>query len=238
MYSGVSIKKLVDEGRMVITPFDPNQVNPNSYNLRLGDTLKVYKDVLPAGIRPWIPVKKNGKYSITDWYETKWDCLKDIVRPSHYFPNPKLALDPDKNHKFIETQIPKNGLMLRPNTLYIAHTLEYTGNKDSVPMLDGRSSIGRLGIYIHVTAGFGDVGFGWDYEKNTGMNDGKGNRWTLEIQVVHPIIVYSGMEICQMRVEEVSPDFTPYNGRYAKQTGAETSRFFMNGGKKITEKQR
>ena len=238
MHSGESIKRLVGEGRIVITPFDPNQVNPNSYNLRLGDTLKVYKDVLPAGIRPWIPVKANGKYSMTAWYETKWDYLKDMFRPKHYLPNPKFALDPRKQREFIETKIPETGLILRPNVLYLGHTLEYTGNKDSVPMLDGRSSIGRLGIYIHVTAGFGDVGFGWDYEKDTGKNDGKGNRWTLEHQVMHQIIVYPGMEICQMRIEEVSPDFTPYKGRYAEQTGAETSRFHINAGKRITEKQR
>ena len=50
-------------------------------------------------------------------------------------------------------------------------------------MLEGRSSIGRLGVFIHVTAGFGDVGF-------------KGY-WTLEIFCVQPVRIYAGVEVCQ-----------------------------------------
>nr|WP_205623744.1 hypothetical protein [Desulfogranum japonicum] len=51
-------------------------------------------------------------------------------------------------------------------------------------MLEGRSSIGRLGLFIHVTAGFGDVGF-------TGY-------WMLEFFCVQPIKIYAGVEVCQV----------------------------------------
>ncbi len=80
--------------------------------------------------------------------------------------------------------IPESGFMLEPNKLYLGRTLEYTKTNDYVPMLEGRSSIGRLGMFIHVTAGFGDVGF-------EGF-------WTLEIFVIQPLIIYPSVEICQI----------------------------------------
>ena len=51
-------------------------------------------------------------------------------------------------------------------------------------MLEGRSSVGRLGLFIHVTAGFGDVGFA--------------GYWTLEMFCIHPIVIYPNVEICQI----------------------------------------
>jgi dCTP deaminase len=55
--------------------------------------------------------------------------------------------------------IPEEGLVLKPNTLYLGRTNEFTKTDRYVPMLEGRSSTGRLGLFIHVTAGFGDIGF-------------------------------------------------------------------------------
>ena len=56
-------------------------------------------------------------------------------------------------------QIPPEGLTLAPGRLYLGRTKEFTKTEGFVPMLEGRSSIGRLGMCIHATAGFGDVGF-------------------------------------------------------------------------------
>lgn len=75
-------------------------------------------------------------------------------------------------------------LLLTPGRLYLASTIEYTSTFKYVPYLDGKSSIGRLGIFIHATAGRGDVGFR--------------NHWTMEISVVEPITVYEGMPIGQL----------------------------------------
>ena len=55
--------------------------------------------------------------------------------------------------------IPEDGLLLEPQKLYLGRTIEYTATEGYVPMLEGRSSIGRLGLFVHVTAGFGDIGF-------------------------------------------------------------------------------
>jgi dCTP deaminase len=63
-------------------------------------------------------------------------------------------------------------------------TKEYTETLEHVPFLEGKSSVGRLGIDIHATAGKGDVGFC--------------NTWTLEISVTHKVRVYFGMPIGQL----------------------------------------
>ena len=68
--------------------------------------------------------------------------------------------------------------------MYLGATLEYTETHRHVPFLEGKSSVGRLGIDIHATAGKGDVGFC--------------NHWTLEISVARPVRVYAGMPIAQL----------------------------------------
>ncbi len=116
-------------------------------------------------------------------------------------------LDCKREHETISHLIPYDGYVLHPNELYLASTVEYTESHKHVPFLDGKSSIGRLGIFIHCTAGRGDVGFC--------------NHWTLEIVVVRPIRVYAGMPIGQLIYFETGPveqDYSnkvgaKYNGR-------------------------
>ena len=52
-------------------------------------------------------------------------------------------------------KIPEEGLLLEPSRLYLGRTIEHTETDGYVPMLEGRSSVGRLGLFVHVTAGFG-----------------------------------------------------------------------------------
>ncbi|MCR9143307.1 MAG: dCTP deaminase [bacterium] len=88
------------------------------------------------------------------------------------------------------------GILIEPGRLYLGRTLEYTETHNLVPMLEGRSSIGRLGMFVHVTAGFGDVGF-------------KGY-WTLEISTIQPIRIYPGVEICQIFYHTINGDIIEY----------------------------
>ena len=67
-------------------------------------------------------------------------------------------LDVKKKNKYAPFIIPENGLILQPNILYLASTVEYTETLRHVPIIQGKSSLGRLGLFVHVTAGFGDVG--------------------------------------------------------------------------------
>lgn len=113
----------------------------------------------------------------------------------------EAVLDPKQNNRTRSILIPEEGYVLKPGKLYLAKTMEWTESRDFVPKLEGRSSIGRLGLAIHVTAGFGDVGF-------------CGN-WTLELECVQPVKVYPGMEICQISYQTVAGEIVDrYNGKY------------------------
>ena len=157
-------------GDIVIEPFDPQRLNPNSYNLSLHNQLLVYED-----------------------------RLLDMKTP-----NPTRELT-----------IPPEGLVLEPDKLYLGRTNEFTKTERFVPMLEGRSSVGRLGLFIHVTAGFGDVGFA--------------GYWTLEIFCVQPIRIYPNVEICQIYYHDITGDYDLYSsGKYQNNTGIQPSLLYKD----------
>jgi dCTP deaminase len=167
--SGREIKRNLGE-RIVIDPFEASQLNPNSYNLRLHDELRVYEH---------------------------------------------RELDMRTENTSRELSIPDDGLLLEPHRLYLGRTVEYTATDGFVPMLEGRSSVGRLGLFVHITAGFGDVGFR--------------GYWTLEMFCVQPIRIYAGVEICQVFYHTIEGDFDPYrSGKYQNNTGIQHSLLFKD----------
>ena len=99
------------------------------------------------------------------------------------------VLDAKAHNKIKTFEIPSDGYVLKPTEFYLGVTAEYTETHAHVPFLEGKSSVGRLGIDIHATAGKGDVGFC--------------NHWTLEISVKQPVRVYAGMPIGQLIYFEV-----------------------------------
>ncbi len=105
-------------------------------------------------------------------------------------------LDAKKHNKIEEIIIPEEGFVIQPGTLYLGVTEEYTETHTTVPFLEGKSSVGRLGIDIHATAGKGDVGFC--------------NTWTLEISCVHPVRIYAGMPVGQLIYFKVSGEIENY----------------------------
>ena len=111
--------------------------------------------------------------------------------------------------------IPEDGYLLEPGRLYLGRTLEYTETHNLVPMLEGRSSVGRLGMFVHVTAGFGDVGF-------------KGY-WTLEISTIQPIRIYPGVEICQIFYHTVAGEIVEYrSNKYQNNAGIQPSLLYKD----------
>lgn len=125
------------------------------------------------------------------------------------------VLDMKKENKASKIIIPEEGIVLQPRKLYLGRTMEYTETDRYVPMLEGRSSIGRLGLFIHVTAGFGDVGF-------------KGY-WTLEIFCVQPIRIYPGVEICQIYYHDIDGEYDKYSsGKYQNNSGIQTSLLYKD----------
>ena len=149
--SGDEIRRRLGKD-ICIEPFEPERLNPNSYNLTLHDELITYEEV-----------------------------VLDMAQPN----------------RTRRLRIPKDGIVLAPQKLYLARTVERTETHNCVPMIEGRSSIGRLGLFVHVTAGFGDVGFcGY---------------WTLEMFAVQPIRIYAGVPICQIFYHEIAGSFREYD---------------------------
>lgn len=149
--SGDEIRRRLDKD-ICIEPFDPERLNPNSYNLTLHDELITYEEV-----------------------------VLDMAQPN----------------RTRRLRIPKEGIVLAPQKLYLGRTVERTETHNCVPMIEGRSSIGRLGLFVHVTAGFGDVGFA--------------GYWTLEMFAVQPIRIYPGVPICQIFYHEIAGSYREYN---------------------------
>ena len=120
---------------------------------------------------------------------------------------------PNPTHRLV---IPPEGLLLEPGRLYLGRTEEYTRTEGLVPMLEGRSSTGRLGLFVHVTAGFGDVGFA--------------GCWTLEIFCVQPVRIYAGVGICQIYYHTIQGDYDPYRqtGKYQNSRDIQPSLLYQD----------
>ncbi|QDV24430.1 dCTP deaminase [Aureliella helgolandensis] len=129
----------------------------------------------------------------------------------------EVVLDLKVPNRYRRLEIPASGLVLSPNQVYLARTVEHTETHNLVPMIEGRSSVGRLGLFVHVTAGFGDVGF-------------KGY-WTLEMFAVQPIRIYPGVEICQIFYHTLEGAVAEYSSRkYQNNTDIQPSFLYQEFG--------
>lgn len=169
--SGPEIRNQISDGNILIEPFDDAQINPASYDLRLGRDYATY------------------------------------VPKSHKHPNTLGAVlqGPFLNCREPETlEIRRDTILdhltLMPDTLYLMHTVERVRTRRFVPIVDGKSSIGRLGVFVHVTAGYGDPGFDGQY--------------TLEVLVTYPTVVYPGMRFAQIRFHTIQGEVEIYKGNY------------------------
>ncbi len=155
----------IEQGHIIIEPFDRACLGSNSYDVHLSKHLATYRD---------------------------------------------RVLDAKLHNEVTSFEIPKDGFVLQPGTLYLGVTVEYTETHRHIPFLEGKSSTGRLGIDIHATAGKGDVGFC--------------NTWTLEISCTQPVKIYAGMPIGQLIYFVVEGDIeNPYNTKdNAKYTNPST----------------
>lgn len=109
-------------------------------------------------------------------------------------------------------EIPPRGLVLHPGKLYLGSTVERIFMPKHVAIVEGRSSVGRLGLCVHVTAGFIDTGFNGTV--------------TLELSVVQPLRVYADTQICQIAYSTVFGCVMPYDGKYQNQKGPQPSQIW------------
>jgi dCTP deaminase len=169
--TGPEIERQVGLGGIRIWPWDSKLLNPASVDLRLG--WRVAKYVKP---RRFVDPFGLGAHI------GGLDCKNEASLTVEY------------------RDIPNAGAALEPGELYLMHTEERIWTDRFVPVLDGKSSIGRLGICVHLTAGYGDPGFDGQY--------------TLEVTTVYPVKVYAGMRFCQMRFHTMEGESALYAGNY------------------------
>ena len=167
--TGSEILKNVKSGHITIDPFTEDQLNPNSYNFKLGNRLLIYNDYI---------------------------------------------LDAKKENEVREIEIPEEGLTLAPGTIYLGHTQEVIGSEHFVSIIRGRSSIGRLGLFINITADLIDLG--------------SIGQLTLQLNAVQPVTVYAGMKIGQVTFWKVCGDISKYHGRYQNSKGPIPSKMYQD----------
>jgi len=167
--SGDAISREIESGGIQIDPYNEEHLNPASYDLTLGDEVAVYSSAVGRDTKS--PSNKDGL-----------DFRPDISKG--------WALDSKTPLHVEKFTIQTQGWVLIPGIGYLMHTQERVMTNKFVPVLDGKSSIGRLFIKVHETAGYGDPGFNGQY--------------TLEVTCVHPVRIYPGMRICQIRFHTIS----------------------------------
>ncbi|MEM9826841.1 MAG: dCTP deaminase [Planctomycetota bacterium] len=171
LLSGEEIRNR-EGGDLRIDPFDPDRINPNSYNLTLHDELLIYEEIV---------------------------------------------LDAAAPNRFRRVPIPAEGITLQPNLLYLGRSVEYTQTHGLVPMIQGRSSISRLGLFVNPGGGVGDAG----YE----------GTWTIEMHCVQPVRIYAGMQICQIYYLKLDGLCCEYNSeKYQHSRDIQPSQLFQEFG--------
>lgn len=153
---------------------------------------------------------KSGYIKITPWdLDRLGSNSYDLSLGSKLLIYTDKLLDSRKENPYRMEEIQPEGFTLLPGELYLGHTAEYTYTHNSlVPQLEGKSSIARLGISVHLTAGFGDAGFE--------------GHWTLEITAQKPVIIYAGMPIAQIFYfqtlgDVINPYSTKQGAKYSSQ---------------------
>ena len=167
--SGKKIEEEVKNGKIIIEPFNKQNINPNSYNFTLGDYVKVYKNNL---------------------------------------------LDPKVKQETEIIMIPDDGLILYPDRIYLGFTQELFGSDYYVPIITGRSSTGRLGLFVQITSDLVDIGFH--------------GHLTLQLHSTQPIKIYKGMKLGQVMFWKIYGKVILYNGKYQYSDGPHESEIWRD----------
>lgn len=114
-------------------------------------------------------------------------------------------LDPRRPNPVQEYVIPEEGLTLDPGILVLGHIAETIGSTKYVPIIKGISSVGRLGLFIVITADLVDLG--------------AVGKWTLQLSCVQPVTIYPGMRIGQMTFWTTEGEPLLYSGKYQGSLG-------------------
>ena len=172
--TGLEIKRMVQTGDVTIEPFNEEQINPNSYNYRLG-----------------------SKLLVPQYTEEEVTGFEEIL-------------------------LPEDGFILEPHTVYLGHTYETLGSKEYAMSLIGRSSLGRLGLFLQVSANLGHTG--------------SCHQWTLELVSAHPFKIYPHMRIGQISFWCNMGQAQAYDAGYSCHSDPEISKFMKEPDRPIPNK--
>ncbi len=152
--TGKKIASELEAGHITISDFSLDRLNPNSYNYRLGQELKVFAGVSELG-----------------------------------------------EPLFEDELIPESGYLLKPGMTYLGVTEEIIGSSKYAMSLIGRSSMGRYGLFLQISANLGHT---------TSCH-----RWTLELMACKPIILYPSMNVGQVSFWNNTGPIECFGKRYA-----------------------
>lgn len=189
----------IELGNIIIEPFDARCVGVNSVDLHLSDELKIYGD-------------EEELHSLL-YPETFFDDDGiELVRVADK--QYSRVLDMKKDNSTVSFRIPGDGLILLPGQLYLGSTVEFTETRGFIPNIETRSSVARLGIATHLSAGAGETTFR--------------GCWTLEIVAYEPVRIYAGVRVCSISYTRADGKTEDYKGKYQGQRGPQASRLFKD----------
>lgn len=207
--TGSEILKQISEKHIRIGNFDEKRIQPNSYDTTLGNKISYYKlndkFITIETFDYNRPFTLYGQGELIDHYQKWIGSSTPLTCSSLTIP----YLDSRKENPMFTEDIPEEGFLMLPGILYLVETVESVWSDKYVVEISGTSSLARLGITVHKTAGYANIGHEF--------------KWILEVEVTHPIKIYSGMKIGQMYFHTVEGETNlQYHGKYSdKQMGDE-----------------
>lgn len=188
-------------GNIVIEPFNPDFLGPNSMDVTLHPMLKTY-----------VPLIAKRDKNFDDNYVVFLDTTIDSTS----------YLDLAKDDPVFELEIPEEGLIIIPGIMYLGSTNERAGSSHLIPMYEGRSSIARKAIHSHISAGFGDIGFqsNWTLEISV-IHPVKIYR-NVRIGQVY----WHRVDPAYLKILHETGDL--YNGKYIDQSTAQSSKSYLD----------
>jgi len=198
----------MEAGNIIIEGFKQEHLNPNSVDLTLAPSVKVYQEKY---------IRVNRYSDLPSWVKKH----TQYTRPCTFGYEYKAPLDPKEQQLTEERIITEKGFVLVPNEVYLYACNERIGCKNNIcSQVQAKSSLGRLGLDIVIgPAGFVDTGF-------------EGSL-VLELRATRPIIVYPNMKICQIKFERVEGDILESydkkpGSKYMNQSGVQESLMNLN----------
>ena len=163
-----------------------------------------------------IECQKRGEIFITRFSEKKVNTNSYNLTLNNkllIYNDRVLDLKKDYTNNVTEVIIPESGFTMDPGKLYLGSTNEKTITQKHFPIIQGRSSLARLGLGVHITSNVGEIGYN--------------GYWTLELSCVQPLTIYPFIQVCQVFFLCVDGEVEQCDNEwYQNNKGAQTSRIY------------